>query len=244
MIWSDFRLQIRSVILSDNPTDESKRRWDDEQLLAYLGWALDALCSHTSPARVMVATGVTGVSVPIPDDVYESLDISGRVSIFDGRNISYLDPVNRTKGIGPGSTGAVYRVKPATRTLLPEPVTVGDKVVTYTEVPSYIEIPQPNKAVDVSVHYFGHYYKPVLDSDTLDIPNWAYTAVAYMIGAHAMAAFSTRSGQIRQWAENPEKGGPEDNPFRAQQRWFMQVYEQEISRIPRQNRADFFRNNV
>ena len=98
------------------------------------------------------------------------------------------------------------------------------------------------------IRYFAYYPAPVWGDDEDEIgacllyfPDWAQDPIAYLIAAHALAGFSMDAASIKMWAESPEKGSPESNPFRAQQKWFMEAYERAIARVPIQPRVNYYR---
>lgn len=217
--WGVFRDQVRAAVLKDTAAS----RWDDEQLAVFVGWALDAFCAHTAVATATSFTGVTGMSVQMPDNIYERLDLSAQVVL----NIStdspvYLNPLFMTQGVSPRqNSGGRFFYE------LPDETLVFDQALT--------------SPTEVTVRYFAFYNHPVSDDDTIDVPRWALPALGYLIGAHAITAYSMGRAQLAQWAESPEKGDPEDNPFRVQQKWLEELYEREISRHTAQKRSNFWR---
>lgn len=220
--WAELRLQIREGILDDNPTDTSKRRFSDTKLLTYFGWALTRFASHTAVATATSFTEVSGTQVVMPSNVYGSLEDTAQVITGTGTSLVYHDPISRTKEVAPNSTGYLYYELPIR--------TINFKTTLTNET--------------VRVNYFAYYNKPVNDTDIIGAPNWAFPALSYLVGAHAMAGLAVSRANIAQWAESPERGDPEDNPFRVQQQWFEEQYDNELRRQPKQMRNQYWRYNL
>jgi hypothetical protein len=215
--WAEYKNYMRRAILNDDPTDIAKRRYSDEQMWIALGWALDGFCSHTAKQAEYIDATFTGTTVSIPTDVYDDFGNTARVTVGeDVYRSSY-----HSMGHSPSSDGDFY--KPW-----------GGVVTLRNEITS---------ETTLSIQYFSQWSKPAtVDDDTfvLDFPLWAEAAVGYLIASHLMTGFSMRVPQLRQFAENPEKGGPEDNPFRRQQQWLLRMYQGEVDRVNKQDRANFF----
>lgn len=230
--WGAFRGYLRTAILNDSPVDPAKRRWSDAQLLIYLGWAQNALCAHTAypkAAEIDVAAGDNHWTAPT--DIYQqpsSLEDYGLISLVPtgGGKEQFYNPRGKTKGAGPGSVGNYFYVTSDGNVRVAQDLTLGGTL---------------------SIRYFAYYPLPAGVDDTaiaacnLYIPDWAQDPVAYLLAAHALAGYSMDAASIKMWAEAPEKGSPESNPFRAQQKWFLEVYERAIARIPIQSRVNYYR---
>lgn len=221
--WADLRQRVRVALLRDNPTDASKRRWDDENLLYCCEWALDALCAHTAQVTGVTVTGVTGVTVEPPGNAYEGIEYAGQV-ILEGESKEprYLRSRYVQEGIGARTTGDVFDID-SDGNIVFERKTEGD--VT---------------PLSVTLRYFARYDHPVEDDDPIQAHPKFYAALAYMIGAYANANYMMSSAQIRQWVDKSDRGGPEDNSFVVAMQWFTKVYERELARIPEQRRRSYF----
>lgn len=221
--WQDFRTMIRVGALQDNPDDPVKRRWTDDQLRIYVGWALNTLCAHTAMATATVIPDVSGTRIDLPGNVYADLERTGIVGLVSASGtVTYLNPTFFTSGLDPYAVGNQSFYTENNRTLILTTAPVG--------------------ANSLSLRYFAYYNVPFADTDTIDCPEWALTAVMWQTAAHAMTGYSNRAAQIRQWAEKPEQGTPEHNPFRQQQKWFTDLYEEEIRRHTPQVRANPYRS--
>ena len=232
LTWATFREQLRIGILNDNPQTVGKRRWSDAQLLLYLGWAQNTLCAHTAlpkTAEIDVTSGES--SWDAPTDIYRlpaNLMEYGLVSLYpanNGKEIFY-NPRDKTKGAGPGSSGNLFYVGN------------DGKVYLATAAP---------QSGTLRIRYFAYYPLPSgadedeIGDSLLYFPDWAQDPIAYLVAAHALAGFSMDAASIKMWAELPEKGSPESNPFRAQQKWFMEAYERALVRVPLQPRVNYYR---
>lgn len=223
--WAEYRLELRVGMLNDNPTDPAKRRWSDTQLAIYMRWAQNTLCAHTAlPKTVTFSGAVNGKTWAAPDDVYRdkiSLEEYGLLSFTgaSGKEVFY-NPRSRTKGAGPGTSGNYFFVAPDDQIYLTNGLSA---------------------AGTLRLWYFAYYPTPSADGDVLQIPSWAEGPLSYLVAANALGSYSMDAAQIKMWAEAPEKGSPESNPFRAQQKWFLDVYEREIARFPIQARVNYYR---
>lgn len=222
--WAQFRTQIRRTMLKDE--NATRYRWADVVLLDAINWSMDTFCSHTA-----VATGVeytaSGVGpYVLPDNTYENIEQSGQVyTRLSSTNIydyDYLNPVRYTEGMDFTSDKGFYE---------------------WPEGQLYL-LRDPGATAIVGVRYFAYYNHVVLDSDVLPVPRWALNALAYLTAAYALTGDAVKSANIRQWAESPEKGTPEDNSLRKQQDYFFERYECEINRYPRQDRENQFRDFI
>ena len=63
MNWGEQRAQARRLL---DDTTVGKYRWNDTQLLDYVGWALNALCAHTALATASSDAGIWVVDVVAP----------------------------------------------------------------------------------------------------------------------------------------------------------------------------------
>lgn len=222
--WADFRTQIRRTVLKDE--NATRYRWPDTVLLDAMNWSMDTLCAHTA-----IATGVeyaaSGVGpYSLPDNTYESVEQSGQVYTRQSAtivyNYDYLNPVRYTDGMNFTSDKGYYEWPEGQLCLLRDP---GDTAI-------------------VGVRYFAYYNHLVADEDAIPVPRWSLIALAYLTAAYALTGDAVKSANIRQWAESPEKGTPEDNSLRKQQEYFFEQYEREISRYPRQDRENQIRDFI
>lgn len=229
--WSAFRAQIMGIALKD-PDGLS---WPDTQVHDALGWAHNTFCSHTAlPKRVMIMSGdlnpLTGVAYnfgvdsefALPSDLYEPLDMSGRVFVESAGSRYYFDPLTRTPNMKPESTKErwFWEVSPLMR-------------LSYT----------PGIANVLHVHYFAYYPKPLVTDLTavLLIPGWAEKAIATLTAAYLLDGVGVESSMIDRWKEKNDSGNPEHNALRKQQQHMLMMYEAEISKYPVQNRQNFYR---
>lgn len=215
MLWSELKGQIRRLLVD---TDATKYRWSDQQLLDFIAWSLDALCSHTAIATAtsFACDGATTVFT-VPSNAYERVDKSGAMYLDDGTNLSYLNPIRfnmrRTNDSG-------FYLQP--------------------ENTIHIVPVAPLNTFTIQLNYFAYYPHPILDSDSILTPSWATPALCYRVAAHAFSPLGGKSANIRQWGQKPDTGKPTDNPLQAQSEWYFQLYEQELYLAPRQEREQFW----
>lgn len=214
MIWATFREQVRRSVLKD----PNRITWTDDQLRDICWWALDTFCAHTAVAT-SVTYDATGTTYALPDNQFESLEEAGLVYTIDSAN---------------------------TRTYLPPFFLASEapSLISYEEFPkgTLLLSDTPNDATLV-VRYFAYYNHPYADDDTIDVPAWGIPALSFLIGAHAMSSVAVNAGNIRQWNSKTDSGNPEHNPLQSLQRHFLQLYENEINRFPRQERQNLWRRH-
>lgn len=231
--WGEYRQLLRETVLNDTIANVDRRRFGDNELLIYCGWALNALCSHTAKPAVHTIENFTGSVVDISElDVYDEFANTAYVVI--GGEV--FDSAYHSKRFTPSTSGNLYIHWPVhelrLRREIQQPSFVEIRYFTRWPKPEGI-VPDPEADPPVT--------EGLLDDFVMDFPAWAHAAVSYMIAGHAIAGHAMSSANLRQWAETPEKGGPEDNPFRAQQKWLFAVAERELALVPRQDRANFFK---
>lgn len=230
MKWSTFRDVIRRSILADT----NALNWSNEQLADYIGWALDRFALHTALPKEIAFNAATEKSEGVfynmsvdttfimPDDVFEDLTISGMIYVTDayGKR-QYIDPINRTDGVTPMNRNGQYFE------------TWGDKLLFTQPV---------GASSSITVRYFAMYPMPRLDTDILNLPRWAYVAIAHLVGYYALTAPAIDSANIDRWKDRNDSGQPETNALAQQQRQMLSVYERLLENYPRQDRDNFFRS--
>lgn len=219
--WGELRAQVRDALLKD--TDPTAYRWSDSELLTIFKWALDTFARHTAAATATAFTPANALEYPLPDNVYdaEPFDLIGQVFVVDATGIvEYLNPVQHTNGLHPYTARGFY--------------TYPERVLHLTEAFAATSTLQ--------IRYYAYYNVPVADSDLIETPRWAQSALSYLMAAHALSGASLKTASIRQWGAKPDTGVPEQNPLKAQQQWFLEMYESELQRYPPQERVQHFRN--
>jgi hypothetical protein len=230
MLWSAFRDLIRRTLLSDQiqPPDPDTgivppTNWSDDQLADAMRLALDAFARHT--ARKLTVTYGNGGTVPVnletdrtftlPEEAldFEPLEECACVVLVTDSVTTQLEPLECTPGI-PVTSEGFYSPTPNTITI--------NATATSNSV--------------LHVTYYAYYEPPVADTDPVQVPRWAHAALVYLVAAHCMTSVSVASANINQWKVKQDSGNPEHNAFRAQQRWFMELYERELARFARQER--------
>jgi hypothetical protein len=219
--WGAFRTQIRRSILAD--VSEKRARWSDEILMDCVNWAMDEFCAHTAVATA-VQYAASGVGpYPVPENIYEKLEHAGMVYLTSEgaspTDYEYLNPIRYTEGLDLTADRGFYE---------------------WPEGSLYLA-KAPSESGIVGIRYYAYYNTIVTDEDEMPVPRWALPAIGYLTAAYALSGDAIKSANIRQWAESPEKGTPEDNSLRRQQEWMLELYHRELSKFPRQDRENSFR---
>jgi hypothetical protein len=211
--WAEFRQQLRRSVLKD--IDEIT--WTDDQALDFIGWALDTFSAHTAMEKELLVTGVTGTTVPVPSDIYDNLEVSGLLYLRKGGQTLYID----SREFPEETSHISYR--------------------TWQNVIELSHVPETGSTLHI--RYFSYWPHPLLDTDLILAPQWSYPALTYLVGSFALGPVGIASANINQWKDRTDSGNPEHNALRAQQKWFLQMYEQEIARYPKQNRSHYWRRD-
>lgn len=216
LTWGEYRTIIRRTVLND----VDSTTWpSDDTLLDCLGWALDAFCMHTAAPTSVVYTSVTR-ELPVPGNLFSDLE----------------------------DTGALYLVRSSTPYAVPAlhlldyQSTVDMAFAVYGNTITLTA--EPSGASSAKLYYFAYYNKPVADADTIDIPRWAYNAVAHLVGSYALSQQAMLIANINMWKSKEDSGTPVQNAIEVQQRWMFKVYENELSRFPNQNRENYYQRLI
>lgn len=227
LTWLQFRTTLRRTFLQDEtPNEETNEfRYSDDLLLDCVRAALDAFCAHTSVATATGFAPATGLTFSLPgnallgDLTWPGLNL---YYVNPSNNLPvYLDPVRNTPGMRLNGTG--YYIRPESQINLNSEITDGASITLYLE-------------------YYAHYNHPTLVTDTIDIPQWARTAVSYLTCGYALSSYALKASSIRQWNSKTDSGTPIQNPMQEQMALYMKMYEKEIARFPIQDRSNNFRN--
>lgn len=214
--WLDYREQIRRAILKDDDPDPKKWRWPDYALRDLVGWAMDAFCAHTAVATA-TSFAATEAVYTLPDNLYDG-DMDSIMAYYisnSGTTPSYLTPVSTpSRALTPNE--GEFSVWPKDTLRIHE---------------------APGEGYTLYVYYFAYYDHPVEDTDMVQLPQWAHMAVGYLVASAAMTSPFIRSSNIKQW---DERGNQELNALRSAQKWFLELYETEITRVQRQNRSMYW----
>lgn len=229
--WAAFRTQIRTSILND----VEGNNWPEAQVHDLMHWAMNTFSQHTAlPAEFRIdATSLDALGqpydlastllYPIPLNIMEPLDVSGRIYVESDGQRYYLDPITKTPNLGPDDTkSAWFWQKPEDTLRLSRPVGVGNSL---------------------TVQYFAYYEFPLVTDlvAKLQIPQWAWKPVATLVGAYALESVAVQSSTIDRWKDREDSGNPEHNALRKQQEYMIRSYEIAISKRPPQERTNFYR---
>lgn len=209
--WGDLREQVKRSLLADNAD-----RWTNEQLLDYLNWSLDGLCEHTAAASATEFEGDgTTKTFNLPSNVFGNIVENGYVYTVANERPAYLNPVKLYTG--------------APKSFYTRPDTI-----------LHVET-APADGDTLYVLHYCYYTHPISDDAVLDSPPWADRALAYRMATHCYSPKSTRAANLGQFKRGTEKGTPEDNPWREEQKWFMEMYRQELEAHEQQIRTNHTR---
>lgn len=212
MQWSIFRAQIRRTVLND----ADKTSWtDDTVLLDAVNWALVEFCAHTAYQALTMydspAYDLQQTTFPVPTNLFDNLETTALIYTANGNQKRvYQSPLADLKS---GNTT----------------FEVWGGQIFLSEAPEST----------LYIRHFANYPAIAADTDMLAIPQWAFPAIAYLVGVHAFSSLATQSANISQWKEAPEKGNPEQNALRAHQKWLLEMYEREIARHSPQRRNHY-----
>jgi hypothetical protein len=212
-----FRATLRRTFLSDaTPSDAGVYTWSDEQIRDCIWLALDTFANHTAAATATSYTAA-GTEYTLPENVYTGNDLEDIANVFvvSSGSKTYLNPIDSQDANDDLPVSYFY---------------------TYPNTVLHI-VPAPIAGSEITVQYFAFYNHPYADSDTINIPRWAETAVLYLTAAHALTAASVSNANISQWKDRQDSGTPEHNPLRKQQEYLMTLYEKELMRVAPQNRS-------
>lgn len=226
-----FRTMVREVVLAD----ASGLNFSDDVVDRSLSFALQRILWHTAKpkqitydASVLKADGVTPYNMAtdtvftLPDDMYESLNISGIVWKTDSSGItSYYDPLWKTSNSHPYAKADGKYETWNNDLILTSPVGDGGTL---------------------HVRYFGQYTVPDTDEGLLDFPMWITHIVSMLTGYYALTSLSVSSATIDRWKDKSDSGNPEQNALAELQRHLLKQYQIMISEYPVQDRANFFRS--
>lgn len=220
LTWAAYRDRVRRTILDDAIVDGNDPKWSNDQLLDCVRWSLQEFAAHTAVATATSFTmdGET-TQIVVPEHAYESLIEAGMLTVTENDSLEYLKPSRRV---------------------------LGTTEVAHAGERSFWEWPRnilnltfiPIAGAVVEVCYFALYNAPVNDNDIINIPAWAEQAVAYLMGAAAMAGKSVQTADIRRWLAKPDSGTPIQNSLIQQTDHFRLLYEQVVQKHPPQQREN------
>lgn len=216
MLWSVYRNLVRRSVLKD----EGLNTWTDESLLDFCMLSLRTFAAHTAVATSTVFQNATGTTFTLPENLYDVEPLADSGLIYfrqqsDGAK-TYLAP-------------SLYPTEKKGELLF----TTWGNSLTLSEAPP--------SGTDLYIFHFAYYTDPVLSTDPVGIPNWAYPAFSLLMAAYSLTPVSVQSANISQWKVKSDSGNPEHNALRAQQRSFFEQYELELSRYPRQDRRNYYK---
>jgi hypothetical protein len=219
--WEEFRGHIREGILREIDTGDLTLEWSDAELLMYCHWALNDLCAHTAYEATFIASSTEeDPETEAPYEMAEKKNFAISPAPFTNLFTTAFVTVEHI--------GQIYEVKPA-RNPIPVPgeyTTWGQNVLELGAAPGAGSI--------LKVRYYGYYPLPEGDTDIIPSPQWAQSALAFKIGAYAVAGRGLRSANIRQW---DDQGNRIQNPLLETQKWFLSVYESVLGSKTPQNRT-------
>lgn len=187
--------------------------WTNESLKDMMAWALQSFASHTACPSGVTYYGASGTNFQLPDNIYTPLHLTGLVYLSTSTSTEVIEPYYRN-----------------------------DDILSYDCWGDYISFSEElDGSSDLIIKYFAYWPEPVYDDDIIRVPNWAFSALSYLMGVYALTPVGVQSANISQWKDKSDSGNPEHNSLRAQQEHFIKLYEREISRHARQDRENYFK---
>lgn len=226
--WGAFRDRLRRSFLKDVDTGEPdwEFAWTDEQLLDAFVLAQPRFAEHTAfPKRTQWSAATEkspGVyydlsvdrTFVLPTDAFDDVGYSGRLVVLtENLTIPLLSSANAYY-TDPYKASGTFRV-------------FGNDLIVAADLEA---------SNILELDYFAYYPDPTADASTLLIPRWAETAVSYLAAAHAMTVTSVRAAATGEFRSKGEPGVPEQNSWRSQQKWMLEMYEREVAKHPAQSR--------
>jgi hypothetical protein len=218
LTWADYKTQLRGSVLKDPDSTVI----EDADLLNVVNWAMDIFAAHTAVPSIATLDLVDDETLQyvLPDDMFEPVDIAGRVYIKDADSkITYLKPINEVPGLTVrNNKGNGFYIWPDTTLNLLEELDPTDIL---------------------KIAYFAYYPPLADDDDEIAVPRWSYPALNYLISALALTGSGIQSANISQWKDRQDSGQPENNALRVHIDHLWKQYYNAIARREPQDRTNF-----
>lgn len=156
------------------------------------------------PATDAIAAGAT--SHTLPDDAYE---MQGVLDILSGDFLPSLILDSRTD-YGTGTTGNSWLLYP-------------DNTITFTN-----EMGSDGG----TLFYAAQWEYPVDDTDIIEPPVYANTAIVLYMASHMLLSDASSAGSLAQYKAKIDSGDPEDNPLQRLSEMFLRRFDVEMNRLP------------
>jgi hypothetical protein len=217
--WEAFRTNLTTVLGDDNRDEPT---WSDEELLAYMNFALRAVADHTADEKgVVTVIDEATTSFSLPADLLAlgpvTLEVDGRVKM--------LTPARRP---APASV-------PAHPVSIPASTSAPDTFYRWQRELRFA-VPLPAGAI-LSVDYYGYWDRLAEDEDELDVPAWMEEALHWAMLMRCMSKPGLQAATIRPWNTRQDSGSPEDNPPMIYAEYCRKQYERILSEHARQDRG-------
>ena len=82
------------------------------------------------------------------------------------------------------------------------------------------------------MYYAATWSKPTNDSDMLETPEYALTALSLYAASNCLLGKAVAAANIRQYATKVDSGTPEDNPVLSASTYLQRVFEIAVQRFP------------
>lgn len=197
----------------------TNQKWTDADLLLFCTWAMDEFCNHTAK---------------IVEDVFDSTRLKPDAITYYDLSVDTLytltyapfDEFAYTSAVNTITSGVATALQPLLR---PHPTLYG----YYFNDDNLLKISPVPACDSLHVQYYAYWIHPVLDADTLNLPQWAEPIISYRTALHCYTYQAGRNSMVRQW---DEKGNREQNPVREHQLWLEQAYYRMLMQYPMQIR--------
>lgn len=91
----------------------------------------------------------------------------------------------------------------------------------------------------IEIFYSAVWTKPTLETDVLEVPSIAHTAVLLFAASYCLLTESSGAARLRQYNTRVDSGNPTDNPLENLSTLLLKRYEAEIQRIPQKQKGSY-----
>lgn len=194
-------------ILGDDPNESTDI--SDDLLSNAIDSALDAILPQCWKPSLYTLTG-SASRYALPADVYE---VQG---VYDSGTRVFLDPAV----LAPGE---------------PSSSSSGNGWLEYPY--GYISLYTALSSSGGVLYYAAKWTKPVNESDVIDAPEYAVTALTLYGASYAVLNKAAAAAALGNYKTRLDSGTPEDQPLQNFANYLLKRYETEMMRMPKQTKG-------
>ena len=86
--------------------------------------------------------------------------------------------------------------------------------------------------IGARMYYAATWNKPTGDSEALETPEYALTALSLYAASHCLLGKASAAANIRQYGTKVDNGSPEDNPMLTMSTYFLKAFEIAAQKFP------------